>query len=138
MTRRFLRLFAAALLALILPLQGMASVIGGQCMAFGHHQEGTAGHGSHGEGATHDEAAHDEGHDHAAHSHAEGPPAQDHGDDKSPHCGPCTACCASASIAGPAAAFSISSLPSDVAYVFTQSPPPSVQLDELDRPPLPL
>jgi hypothetical protein len=53
------------------------------------------------------------------------------------HCSPCTACCASASITGPAGV-SILSDPSNATYVFSQFPPIGVQPDGLDRPPLAL
>ena len=33
------RIFAVALLLVAIPVQGMASVMAGQCMAFGHHQD---------------------------------------------------------------------------------------------------
>jgi hypothetical protein len=118
---KLIRLIVIAL-AVLLPLQGMATVMVGQCMTLGHHQDVAPDPQSH----AHDEH---EGHAHDGHEHD--------GDSKSGHCGPCTACCASASIAGPAA-FVIASLRSDVAYVFTQSPPPTVQPDGLDRPPLAL
>ena len=53
----------AVLVALVVPLQGMAAVAAGQCMALGHHQDaGDNGHGM--TTAT--------GHDHDAHSHADG------------------------------------------------------------------
>jgi hypothetical protein len=97
-------------------------------MALGHH-EGGAGHEAHGHA---DGAA--EGHDHAAHSHAdEG--AQEDG--QQAHCAPCTACCASASIA---AANEVSFLPSAsmAPYVFWQSPPFGDRPNALDRPPLAL
>ena len=116
--------FLVFAIAVLLPLQGVAAVMSAQCMAFGHHQQDAGGHDSH---------SHDETNGHDSHGHAS------HGDESgnSAHCGPCTACCASTSIAGPAP-FAIAPSRSDVAYVFTQSPPPSVQLDGLDRPPLSL
>src|SRR5688572_28323137 len=96
MLLRTFRLFAVALLALTLPVQGMAAVTAAQCMAVGHHQDGSS--------PDHDHAEHgadDQGH--ASHSHSDGASAQDSDESgKSSHCGPCTACCASASIAGPA------------------------------------
>jgi hypothetical protein len=127
---RLIRLLAIAL-AVAVPIQGMAVITAGQCMALGHHQD-TSGHDSQAKDG------HD-GHDHAAHSHAD---EADHADGeasdgKAGHCGPCTACCASASIAGPAA-MSILSSTSDAPYVFSQSPPMGVQPDGLDRPPLAL
>lgn len=133
MRLRFIRLLAVVI-ALVVPAQGMAVVVAGQCMAFGHH-ETTAGHDSHGQSAD----AQD-GHDHASHSHADDTTSTapaDEGDGSSAHCGPCTACCASASITGPAGV-SILSSPSNAIYVFWQFPPIGVQPDGLDRPPLAL
>lgn len=128
MRLRLIRLLAV-LIVLVLPLQGVAVVVAGQCMSFGHH-EAAAGHGSHGEAQ--------DGHDHAAHSHADDGTAQsDENDDNGAHCGPCTACCASASITGPAGVSFLSS-PSNATYVFSQFPPIGVQPDGLDRPPLAL
>ena len=128
MAKSFLRFLVVMLLAVMIPVQGAAAVAAGQCMSLGHHQDMGTGH-------VHDG---DEGHDHAGHSHADDGMAA-HGDEGSqnPHCGPCAACCASASIAGPAP-LSILSLRSSAKYVFSQSTPPSVQLDGLDRPPLAL
>jgi hypothetical protein len=105
----------------------MASVAAGQCMALGHHQDaGDNGHG-------HDDG---DGHDHDAHSHADGgKPAGESGTNA--HCGPCTACCASASIASPTLA-SIVRAPTVTQYAFSQFPPIGVEPDGVYRPPLPL
>src|SRR5688572_5236603 len=110
MPRAFFRLLAIALLVVAVPAQGMASVVAGQCMAFGHH--GNAG-SQHHEHDGHKLVA--DGHDHDADQHAD--------EGKSAHCGPCTACCASASIAAPAA---LSLLPSasNIKYSFVQPAPP--------------
>jgi hypothetical protein len=132
MPRAFFRVLAIVLLALTIPIQGMAAITAGQCMAFGHHQDG-AGQESHGHGQTGADR-----HDHASHSHSEegGAKNADEGGENS-HCGPCTACCASASIAGPAG-LAIPTLPSNVQYIFSQFPPLGIQPDGLDRPPLAL
>ena len=118
----FFRSLAVALLTLTIPLQGMASVVGGQCMVLGHH-DGAAGQDH--------EHVHDDGdgHDHTAHTQAE--------EGKSAHCGPCTACCASASIAGPLV-LSILPSPSNTKYLFSQLAPPGVEPQRVDRPPLAL
>ena len=130
MLPRLLRFFAVALLALTLPVQGMAAVTAAQCMAVGHHQDGGS--------PDHDHAENAADQDHTSLSHSDGNSAEDRdGGDKSSHCGPCTACCASASIAGPTR-LSILSSPSTSKYVFSQQPPPGVQLAGLDRPPLAL
>jgi len=128
MPKSFLRFLVVTLLAVMIPLQGAAAVAAGQCMSLGHHHDASPGH-------SHDS---DDSHDHAGHSHADDGMAQD-GDERSQnaHCGPCAACCASASIAGPAR-LSILSTPSSAKHVFSQFTPPSVQLDALDRPPLSL
>jgi hypothetical protein len=117
------RLIAVALLALAVPVQGMAAVAAGQCMAFGHHNTAGSQDGDH---------AHDggEGHEQAAHT-------QQSDDGKNAHCGPCTACCASATITGPAGILILSS-PSNVTYLFSQFPPLGFQPTGLDRPPLAL
>jgi hypothetical protein len=129
MLLRTSRLLAFALLALTLPVQGMAAVTAAQCMATGHHQDGGS--------PDHDHAGHGaDDQDHASHSHSGDGSAQDRDEGgKNSHCGPCTACCASASIAGPAR-LSILSSPSTAKYVFSQQPPPGVQLAGFDRPPL--
>ena len=123
--------FLAVAIALVVPIQGMATVLAAQCMALGHHQD-AAGQGSHGETQEGQDR-----HDHSMHSHqdeAAGNDGSDEAGSNGSHCGPCTACCASASIAGPAG-LSILSSASNAPYVFSQFAPPSVPLDGLDRPP---
>ena len=116
------RILAVALLTLTIPLQGVASVVAAQCMAFGHHDGAASQEHDH---------AHEggDGHDHTAH------PQADEG--KSAHCGPCTACCASASIAGPLV-LSILASPSNTKYLFSPLTPPGAELHRFDRPPLAL
>jgi hypothetical protein len=110
-------------LLLAIPVQGIATVAATQCMAFGHHQDaGSQGHGHHAQ----DDGA--DGHDHAAHQNA---------DEKTSHCGPCTACCASASIAG-SAGLAISVSVPHTKSSFSPLAPPSVEPQRFDRPPLPL
>ena len=130
MPRAIFRFLAIFLLALAIPAQGMASIAAGQCMAFGHHQDGAVPQ-------SHEHGSHDaDADEHAAHSHDDAATAQ--GDESSnSHCGPCTACCASASIAGPVG-HSIPALPSGTKYSFFQWPAPGVQPREFDRPPLAL
>lgn len=130
MRLKLIRLLAVAI-ALVVPIQGLTAVTAGQCMTLGHH-EGAAGHES--------DSHVQDGQDHAGHSHAdETANSADDGesDGNGAHCGPCTACCASASIAGPAG-LSILPSPSNETYVFSQFPPIGVQPDGLDRPPLAL
>jgi hypothetical protein len=132
MHKGLFRFLAVLVLALTIPAQGMAAVTAGQCMAFGHHQDGGGSQGhKHAQDGT-------DGHDHAAHSDPADAEAKQ-GDDgsKNSHCGPCTACCASASIAGPTG-LSVPSSPSNAKYVVSQLPPLGVQPHGLDRPPLAL
>jgi hypothetical protein len=122
MPRAFFRFLAVVVLAFAIPVQGMAAVTAGQCMAVGHHED-AAGHENH----AHDGAV---GHDQDSHSHADESGTQ-------AHCDPCAACCASASIAG-RVCISILPSPSDTTYVFSQFSPLGVQPDGFDRPPLAL
>jgi ABC-type Zn2+ transport system substrate-binding protein/surface adhesin len=116
------RILAVTLLSLTIPLQGMASVVAGHCMAFEHHDDAASHDHEHANGDG-------DGHEHAADAHSD--------DGKSSHCGPCTACCASASIAGPAG-LSIQPSPSSTKYHFSQLPPPGAEPHRFDRPPLAL
>jgi ABC-type Zn2+ transport system substrate-binding protein/surface adhesin len=127
MLRGFFRIFSLALLVLAVPLQGMASVAAGQCMALGHHQD--AGDGDH----AHDDG---DGHDHDAPSHADDGKHPEE-DGTTAHCGPCAACCASVSIA-PLSDITISPPPASAQYVFSQFPPIGIETDGVYRPPLPL
>jgi hypothetical protein len=127
MLRAFFRVLALALLVLAVPLQGMATVAAGQCMALGHHQD--AGHSGH--------APDDgDGHDHDAPSHADGGKHSEE-DGTTAHCSPCTACCASASIAQPTVV-SIMNAPATTQYAFSQFPSIGVEPDAVYRPPLQL
>jgi len=122
------RLLVVALLALAIPVQGMAAVAAAQCMGFGHHQDtGAAGH-SHDGGEDAGQADHAHSHDAAAGNDESGNQA---------HCGPCTACCASASMVG-TAMLPLPLTASHAPYAFSQFQPPSVQLAGPDRPPLSL
>lgn len=112
---RILRILAVVLIAFIVPVQGIAGIISAQCMAMGDHHALDAGADG-------------------AHSHADESSAHD---EEQSHCGPCAACCGSASItAAPAAA--LPSLPSIAQYVFSQSAPPAVAPGGVYRPPLAL
>jgi hypothetical protein len=133
MPRAFFRLVAVMLLAMAVPVQAMAAVTAGQCKALAHHQDGGAGHEEYAQGQVDAD-----GHDHAAHSHSDqGGTNQGHENGKSTHCGPCTGCCASASIAGPVRV-SIPSSPFTATYLFSQFAPLGFQPDGLERPPLAL
>jgi hypothetical protein len=132
MPKAFCRFLAVLLLALTVPIQGLAAVTAAQCMAFGHHEE-SAGHET--QALANDGA---DGHDHSSHAHSQDSALEQGADDgNGSHCGPCAACCASASIAGPPP-HSILSSPSRVTYLFSPLPPPGVEPDGLDRPPLAL
>lgn len=120
MLRTFSRILALALLVLAIPVQGMASIVAGQCMTFGHHPDAGAQDHAH----EHGDADH---HDHGAQAQPEG--------DKSAHCGPCAACCASATMAAGTWP-SLPAAPSFAKYEFTQFSPLAVQPLVPDRPPL--
>jgi DUF2946 family protein len=77
---KLLRLVLVALIALAVPLQGALAVGTAQCLAL-EHQDGAGHNHSH------------DGHDSDSSSHDRDSPASHS------HCGPCVACCASASIA---------------------------------------
>lgn len=125
MYRKLARLLAVVM-ALVVPVQGMAALAAAQCMTMAHHQDaGAAGHAHEHDGAQADEHAHDSG------------ALDDEDTGKKPHCGPCTSCCTSATIAGQAL-LSISSARSDTDHVFSQFPPLGVQPDGVYRPPLSL
>ncbi|HJS77424.1 MAG TPA: hypothetical protein VJ778_08450 [Burkholderiales bacterium] len=127
MLRTAIHIVALALVVLAVPLQGMASVAAGQCMALGHHQDAGEQGPAHGS---------DDGHDHDARSQAYGgKPDGESGTNA--HCGPCTACCASASIASPTLA-SVVRAPTVTQYAFSQFPLVGVEPDGVYRPPLPL
>src|SRR5687768_7544902 len=129
MRNRLFRLLFAALLALLIPIQGIGAITTGVCMSLEHHQGASSdAHDSHDQ----------EGHDHASHSHGDTADSHSHSDadgNSGSHCGPCTACCASATIAG-SVTLPLASPASHAPYAFSQFLPPSVQLDGLDRPPL--
>lgn len=116
MPKNLPRLFIAALVALVVPLQAMASVAAAQCMAVGHHQD--QGH------------AHDGADDQHAGDHDEG--------GKSSHCGPCAACCAGSVSIAASATLPIVAAPASAKHVFFQLPPRGIPLDGIDRPPLSL
>lgn len=111
MRRPLFRLLACLLLALAVPVQGVAAVAAGVCMAFGEHEHGEHHHDEH--------AAADE-------QHAAGG-----------HCAPCVSCCAAAAISPTLKVTLPESVPADAIavprYWIAGAPP-----DELDRPPLSL
>lgn len=111
------RLLIACVLALTIPLQGMASVTAGICMATGHHDAGAPVSHDHGHGADHS--------------------APHEGDSTASHCAPCVACCAAASIA-PAAQLFLQRDAPPAAVAALPFLPAGFLPEELDRPPLAL
>ena len=126
------RLLVVLALALTVPIQGVAAVSAGLCMALGHHGGSTQGADHHhADGADHHHA------DGAAHQHGESSGTSDKQPDKQTHCPPCVSCCASAAIVSYSpfvvdrrAASSVAAAPS-VAFS-------GVAPETLDRPPLAL
>jgi hypothetical protein len=127
------RLLAVLFLVITIPVQGLAAVTAGQCMALGHHDD-RGGQENHAH--AHD-GVDDHDHDQAGDSHSGDTAVNGDEGGKASHCGPCAACCASATIAG-SARLSILSAPYAVEYLFSQFPPLGVQPAGLDRPPLAL
>lgn len=84
------RLFLVAILTLAVPMQVVAAISTELCLTFAGHEAGTTP--AHGHGASPAGNA-TSAHDHAAHDHT------DHDASGATHCGPCTACCATGSIA---------------------------------------
>jgi hypothetical protein len=125
MPRTLFRILAAALLALVVPIQGLTAVKAGLCMAMGGH----GGEQSHEASAHHHDAAA------PAHDHGEAPSEGDHASNA--HCPPCVSCCAAAAIA------------SETKIALPEAPPVAVIAapqywiagvlpQKLDRPPLAL
>ncbi len=111
----------AVLVALVVPLQGMASVMAAQCMASAHH-DAPVSHA-------------DESHD----GHGDGHEASSAPESKSSHCGPCAACCASASMAAPSITNSaLAAAAAEAPSGFAPLPPARLAPHLLDRPPLAL
>lgn len=130
---RILRLLVAALIVLSVPVQGMASVVAGQCMALGGHP-GVAGNDATGSVQVHDDSS---DHGNAAHSHSDAHEQQAEDGGAGAHCGPCTACCGTASIASQIT-LAIAPLLSSTTYFFAPFPLIAGEPSSLERPPLPL
>lgn len=118
---KFIRLLVAFALVLAVPLQGLASVTAGICMATGHHDAGAP-------------ASHDHGHD-ADDAVTHG--STDSGHSSDAHCPPCIACCAAASIAPAVQVFAPHDSP-PAATAALPFLPAGFLPEELDRPPLAL
>jgi hypothetical protein len=123
---RILKLVIVVAVALSVPLQGAAAVSAAQCMALGHHDAAAS------QGHDHEQDHHQDHHQDGAGHHAHEAPGVE---DKSAHCGPCAACCASASIAAPLPLFSPPA-PGGAAQALPAPFHPGFQPEELDRPPL--
>ena len=115
------RLLLLLMIAFAVPVQGMAAVSAGICMAFGHHD-------APGQLADHD-------HGPAASTHAD--TAGGDADQGDAHCGPCLSCCSVASIASlPVAVVPI--VPGVAVQPHYAEGVAGVLPDSLDRPPLAL
>lgn len=122
---RLARLLVALTVAVLVPLQGLAAMTAGVCMAMGHHDGAPSA-------AEHDHAT---AHEHGAH---EG--AAEHGSDSgepSAHCAPCVACCAAACIPSAMSVSFPHPLPLAALGALPAAPPGFVP-DSFDRPPLAL
>jgi len=123
MPKKLARLLVAVAVIIAVPIQGMAAISAGLCMTLGHHDVTDAAM-----------------HDHLDEQGASTASSHEHQADDAPgnaHCGPCVACCASASISG-----SISTSPRAAPEVAVEPVsllnPPAVLPARLDRPPLAL
>lgn len=140
MQNRLLRWVLFLAVALAVPVQGVAAVAAGQCMAFGHHDggmaaahdapnnghEGGPGHQGHGDGDAYGSPGHE--------SHQA--PQQDDGA-SADHCAPCVACCAAAAISP---SFQPLDPHSGTEFLVeaTGTPFSGIAPESLDRPPLAL
>lgn len=123
MPKTLARLLVAVAVIIAVPIQGMAAVSAGLCMTLGHHDVSGAAMPDHLDEHGASTAAN--------HEHEAG------GASGNAHCGPCVACCASASISAP---ISISPRAAPQAAVEPASllNPPGDLPARLDRPPLAL
>jgi hypothetical protein len=131
---KLVRMLVALAMTLMVPLQGVAGVSAGLCIALGDHQGITTAHDH---GSAHDHGAAHEHHSDASASdqHEQGTGTGNPAGDA--HCPPCVACCAAAAISSytpvfipeAPAAFVIAAIPLSFS---------GVQPETLDRPPLAL
>ena len=123
------RLLVVLVIALTVPVQGVAAVSAGLCMALGDDGAGTA--------AAHDHGTLAHGHDSDAAANHDGGAGKDKSPQNNAHCPPCVSCCAAAAIASFPAIFlleqSAASVPAALPASFSGVPP-----EKLDRPPLAL
>jgi hypothetical protein len=128
------RLLLLLMIAVTVPVHGALGITVGQCQALEHAGGDSGGHEAAGHGA-----ATADSHDHQQHAHpASGSESLADSDDSASsgsHCGPCSACCASAAITGPVQP----QLLNEVFSLLDLAPderPISIRLAGLDRPPL--
>jgi hypothetical protein len=134
MVSKDLRWFIVFALALAIPLQGLAAVTGGLCMAMGHHRD-SAGH-SHSIEHVQTESSGVHGlhnaHSSTGHTHSESDHSPSHA-----HCAPCVACCAATAIAPSAFPLVPDEAPASTIVAASISFT-GVSPDQLYRPPLAL
>jgi len=120
MRKSLARLLIAFVLALTVPLQGIAAVSAGVCMALGHHGEAAP------------EAHHHA--DSAAHHHGDESGSEKGGE---AHCPPCVSCCAAAAIVS-FPPFVVDRQPASPVIAAPPAAFSGVAPETLDRPPLAL
>src|SRR5262245_27835841 len=108
------------LVALAVPLQGVAAVTAGMCMAMGNHDAGQCAQVA--------DSHHDDSASHHKHSDA---------DHSKPHCAPCVACCAAVAIPSRASLF-VPDRPALSRMAAASASFTGISPDHLDRPPLAL
>jgi hypothetical protein len=136
MALRLLRGLVALLLVATVPLQGLAAVTAGLCVAMGHHGSDIAS--SHGHGDDADAGhRHGEGHDHSIMPVPNDVASSDDGGQGQSHCAPCVSCCAAAAITSHATLRLLDTAP-EGAIAAKKYAIPGALPAELDRPPLAL
>ena len=125
MLNRAVRLLIALTLALAIPIQGLAAMNAGLCMALGEHQ--TIADSAYDHAAPH----HEQDSTSSQHSHSDGDAASH------AHCGPCVACCAAATISAPVHVYPPEP-PAAAPLAALSLAPAGVLPEQLDRPPLTL
>ena len=118
---RLKRLLLILVLAFAVPGQGLAAVSAGICMALSHH----------------DAPAALGGHDHGQHGGGGADSGTADADQGDAHCGPCAACCGTASISSSVVPLG-SDAPRAAIEMHPVTQPARFLLDGLDRPPLAL
>lgn len=114
MPKRTIRLLIALIVAIVVPLQGLAAAKGDLCMGVGPHHSHDAGAGE-----NHQQDGHDDDGQGSA------------------HCPPCVACCAAAAASASSAVLTADD-GADRSIASSPLPISGIQPDTLDRPPLAL